>query len=83
MKIDFHTLMSIINPTERMGVMRGCEAARNGGCGCTGRCTEIIGYYENGVYTSTEDPLRKKEIGFTSYPLNSSIQSKDHKRTEP
>jgi len=28
----------------RIPILRGCMAAQHGGCFCTGRCNEIIGY---------------------------------------
>ncbi len=28
----------------RIPIKRGCEAASQGGCFCTGRCNEIVGY---------------------------------------
>ena len=37
------------NKDKRINVERGCP---NSQCFCTGKCKEIIGYWENGVYTN-------------------------------
>ena len=37
------------NRDKRINVERGCP---NSQCFCTGKCKEIIGYWENGVYTN-------------------------------
>ena len=36
------------NPNKRINVERGCP---NEQCFCTGKCKEIVGYWENGIYT--------------------------------
>lgn len=40
------------NRDKRINVQRGCKAAEFRGCFCTGQYKEIIGYWENEVYTS-------------------------------
>lgn len=49
------------NKNKRINVEKGCLAAQFGGCFCTGECKKIIGYWENGVYTSlNNDNLNQK-----------------------
>lgn len=56
--IDKKTILNFLgfNKPERLLVQRGCTATSDSsGCFCTGRCRDIIGYYENGVYTQIEE----------------------------
>lgn len=71
-KSTFDKLLSIIKgeSKERIDILRGCRAAEKGGCACLGICNDVIGYYENGTFTSIEPEPRIKEIGFTSYKFN-------------
>ena len=46
-KILISTLLQ--NRDKRINVERGCP---NSQCFCTGKCKEIIGYWENGIYTN-------------------------------
>ncbi len=34
------------NKDTRTPILRGCTAAEHGGCFCTGRCQEIVGYQD-------------------------------------
>lgn len=40
---------------EKIPILKGCKASEQGGCFCTGECKKVIGYWENGVYTSLEN----------------------------
>lgn len=40
------------NKKNKVEVTRGCNAI--GGCFCTGRCNDVIGYWEDGKYTQIE-----------------------------
>ncbi len=85
MKIDKHNFDEILaivkdNKPGRIEIKRGCSAARNGGCACLGICEDIIGYYENGVFTNTDPEPSEKKIGFTSYQWN---RGPFNKRTGP
>jgi len=78
MKIDQHDFDEIIAIVKegkpgRIEVTRGCNAARNGGCACMGWCRDVVGFYENGQFTTIKDVERKLEVGFSSYPLNTGI----------
>ncbi len=39
-----------INSQTGIPVERGCQASKQGGCFCTGKCREIVGYYKNGIF---------------------------------
>lgn len=48
------------NRNKRINVEKGCKAAEFGGCFCTGECKKIIGYWENGIYTSLNNDNLKQ-----------------------
>jgi len=72
--INEKTLLDILQcrkSNKRMPVQRGCTTTSDfGGCYCDGRCKDIIGYYENGVYTKIEEnelQQTKKNNSFGNY----------------
>lgn len=50
---------------KRTPILRGCMASQQGGCFCTGRCNEVIGYVEsNGSKTFLKCEHGKLLSGF-------------------
>ena len=42
--LNFYRNAVIVKEDKRVPIYRGCRAASQGGCFCTGDCKEIIGY---------------------------------------
>lgn len=42
----FKGIARTIQEDKRIPILRGCSAAESGGCYCTGKCKEVIGYHE-------------------------------------